>query len=466
MSFKIQAAALIVAFLAFCSISQAEEKPSVPWNIHDTIGLPYWLQFSIKHRSRYETLDNAFRRGANGSDQVLAFRTTVFAQAAYENFRIGGEFIDSRIALDDTGTPVSTTLVNEVELLQAYLAWDSQDFLGTGLEAYAKGGRQTLDFGSRRLIARNRYRNTINAFTGIDFNLQETGNWQWRSFFVLPVTRLPNGRASINRGAIEFDAEAFDIYFTGTFLGLDNLPIQTQGEVYLYYLNERDTQHALTKNRDIFTPGIRWYREPVTGQFDFELETVLQVGTSRATRSTMDTTDLNHFAYFGHAALGYTFNYPWKPRFILQYDYASGDKDPNDGKNGRFETLYGARRFEFGPTSIWGAFARANISSPGYRIKIKPHQGLSVFLAHRAFWLAEKRDTWTGARLHDSTGQSGDFIGHQLEIRMRWEVAPKLATLETGWAHLFKGEFAKNAPGSPADKDDSDYFYVQTSLHL
>ncbi len=465
MKFKHQAAALIVALLAFCSISQAEEKPPVP-NIHDTIGLPDWLQFFIEHRTRYETLDNAFRGGANGGDQVLAFRTTVFAQATYESFRIGGEFIDSRIALDDAGTPVNTTLVNEAELLQAYLAWDSQDFLGTGLEAYAKGGRQTLDFGSRRLIARNRYRNTINTFTGIDLNIQNTGNWRWRSFFVLPVTRLPNERISINRGIIEFDVEDFDIYFTGTFLRLDNLPEQTQGEVYLYYLNERDTQHVQTKNRDIFTPGIRWYRKPVTGQFDFELETVLQVGTSHATRLATDTADLNHFAYFGHAALGYTFDYPWKPRFILQYDYASGDEDPNDGKNGHFETLYGARRFEFGPTSIWGAFARANISSPGYRIKIKPRQNLSAFLAHRAFWLAEKRDAWTAARLRDSSGQSGDFIGHQIEIRIRWKVAPKLATLEAGWAHLFKGEFARDAPLSPADKGDSDYFYVQTSLHF
>ncbi len=181
-----QAAALIAALFALCWIAQAEEKQPVPWNIHDTIGLPDWLQFSIQHRIRYETLDNVFRGSASGGDQVLAFRTTVFAQAAYESFRIGSEFIDSRIALDDAGTPVNTTLVNEVELLQAYLAWDSQDFLGTGLQAYAKGGRQTLDFGSRRLVARNRYRNTINTFTGIDFDLQNTGNWQWRSFFVLP----------------------------------------------------------------------------------------------------------------------------------------------------------------------------------------------------------------------------------------------------------------------------------------
>lgn len=466
MKFRYLLAVLTTALSAYCPSITAQEHSTKPWNIHDAARLPDWLKFSMDHRTRYETLDVPFRRDATGADQVLAFRTLVFTEIAYADFRMAGEFIDSRIALDDAQTPVNTTLVDETDLLQAYLTWRTENYLGTGWTAYVKGGRQTMDFGSRRLIARNRYRNTINTFTGLDFNLQDSGIWQSRSFFVLPVNRLPNDRPSIDRGIVEFDRESFDVFFTGTYFSLDNLPLRTRGEIYLYYLNENDNKHARTKNRKIFTPGIRWYRKPAVDQFDFELETALQTGTSRASNSATDRRDLNHFAIFGHASIGYTFDYPWQPRFILQYDYASGDENPNDRKNGRFETLYGARRFEFGPTSLWGAFARANINSPGYRIKIKPYPGVSAFLAHRAFWLAEKRDAWTGARLRDPSGQSGDFIGHQMEIRVRWKLAPKLAMLESGWAHLFKGQFAKDAPGSPADKNDSDYFYVQASVHF
>ncbi len=332
MKFRFLLAVLITAISAYCPSIIAQKKFTKQWNIRDAAGLPDWLKFSIDHRTRYETLDVPFRRGATGRDQILAFRTLVFAEVAYGSFRLGAEFIDSRIALDDAQTPINTTLVDETDLLQAYLTWQTENFLGTNWSVYAKGGRQTMDFGSRRLIARNRYRNTINAFTGLDFNLQDSGHWQWRSFFVLPVNRLPNDRQSIDRDVVEFDRESFDVFFTGTYFSVKNLPNRTLGEIYLYYLNENDNKFTGTKNRKIFTPGIRWYRKPAVSQFDFELETALQTGTSRATNSATNQQELNHFAYFGHASIGYTFDYPWEPRFILQYDYASGDENPNDGK--------------------------------------------------------------------------------------------------------------------------------------
>lgn len=214
------------------------------------------------------------------------------------------------------------------------------------------------------------------------------------------------------------------------------------------------------------TYGFRWFRKAKTNQFDFEIETALQTGTSRASSSTSDTKRLNHFAGFGHAAIGYSFDTPWKPQIMLQYDYASGDKNPNDNENNRFETLYGARRFEFGPTSIWGAFARANINSPGIRLKFKPHKTITGFIAHRAYWLAQSKDSWTGAKIRDVTGNSGAYIGQQMEMRLRWQAIPKTLQFETGWAHLFKGSFAKNAPNAPSNKSDVDYFYFQTSLHI
>lgn len=428
------------------------------------VALPDWLTLSFTHRSRFEVTDNAFRKNAHGNDQILAFRTLVFAEVHYRGFRLGGEFEDSRTALDSPGTPITTGLVNQAELLQAYLAWKMPNLLGSGIDIGIKGGRQTLDYGSRRLIARNRFRNTINGFDGIDLGLSRVDHWQWRSFFVLPVNRLPNDRPSLSKGHTEFDREHFGTFLTGTLFGIGRLPFQSHGEVYAYYLHEQDSIRVATKNRKLWTPGLRWYRRPATGQFDFEGELILQTGSSRSSSVTTDS--LDHFAYFGHAAVGYSFDLRWQPRLLAQYDYASGDNDPFDGNNQRFDTLFGARRFELGPTSIWGAFARSNLNSPGCRLQIKPARGLEGLLAYRAFWLAEKRDAWIGADLQDVTGRSGSFLGHQIEIRARWQAIPKHLTVEAGWAHLFKGRFARRAPGAPRNQSDANYFYTQTTLNF
>lgn len=436
------------------------------WNLQKQLNLPKWLTFRIDQRTRYEGYDNAFKGGTDGGDQIIAFRTKVFMGIKYDNFRLGTEFIDSRITLEGRNTPINTTLINQTDLLQAYLGWQSNNIFASGLFFDIKAGRQTMDVGSRRLIAANRFRNTINNFTGIDMIISQPNHWQWRNFAVLPVSRLPNDRPSLLAGRTEFDQENFERFFLGSFFSIKNLPLLSTGELYVYYLNEEDTEQTPTKNRKLVSPGFRWVKFAQPGKFDFEMEAVVQSGTSHATAAAIDQKTLNHFAYFGHFSLGYSFNAPWQPQLIFQYDYASGDRDPNDSNNNRFETLYGARRFEFGPTSIWGAFARANINSPGIRLKFKPFKNLSGFIAHRAYWLAERKDTWVGGRLRDPSGQSGSYVGQQMEARLRWKILANLITLETGWAHLFKGDFAKNAPGSPANKNDSDYFYFQTSLHF
>jgi len=448
----------LFALSSYSHLTSATES----WSLQKQ--LPQWLSVKIDHRTRYENYDNAFKKNTDGGEQALSFRTTVLVEANYESFSIGAEVIDSRIALEGSNTSVNTTLVNEIDLAQAYLAWHSDSLLGNGLDFNIKAGRQTMDVGSRRLVARNRFRNTLNNFTGIDTIISQPNDWQWRNFVVLPVSRLPNDQASLKAGRAEFDQESFSRIFAGSFFSIKKLPLNSSAELYLYYLNEEDSKDTATKNRRLFTPGFRWFKKAAPKQFDFEIEAVVQSGTSHSTASATDQIRLNHFAYFGHLALGYSFDLPWQPQLILQYDYASGDRNPNDGDNNRFDTLYGARRFEYGPTGIWGAFARSNINTPGIRLKFKPSQNLTGFVAHRAHWLTESKDGWVGGGLRDKTAQSGNYIGQLLEMRLRWKIIPNHMTLETGWAHLFKGDFAENTPDSPSNNNDSDYFYFQTSL--
>jgi hypothetical protein len=165
----------------------------------------------------------------------------------------------------------------------------------------------------------------------------------------------------------------------------------------------------------------------------------------------------------GDQALGYTFDASWKPRLAFQYDLSSGDTDSTDGHHNRYDTLFGALRFGHGPTGIFGAFARGNIHSSGVRLFLKPSKATKLMFAHRLCWLASKTDAWTTSGLRDVTGTSGRFIGNQIEGRLRWEPYPSNLRIETGAAHLFAGEFIRNAPNNTG-QGSSSYGYKQATF--
>jgi hypothetical protein len=442
--------------------SDKYEKPV--WNLHDTLKLPKWLSMSLEQRTRYETVDGSYKANGKGGDQQIPLQTDLWLQANLGKFRLGAEFLDAHALSADSGSGVNNTHADQADFIQGYAAWADQNVLYSGIGAEVIAGRQSLNLGSRRLIARNAMRNTINSFTGVKLRLLDYGNWQFNGFVTMPVNRYPTASADILNETHQWDEEDTHTLFSGGFLELYNIGWGINSEVYLYHLDESDGARNPTRNRRFFTPGMRFYIKPAKAEFDFELETIGQFGTVRATTGATDGRDLQHQAWYQHADVGYTFDMPWSPRLGLQYDYATGDNNPSDGKDQRFDTLYGARRFEFGPTGSYGAFARSNINSPGYRIGINPRSDVQAFLGHRLFWLESSKDSWTSAGLQDTTGRSGNFVGHQLELSTRWDVNSSL-NLETGWAHLFKGEFAKKAP-SAANAQDVDYFYVQSMLRF
>ena len=204
--------------------------------------------------------------------------------------------------------------------------------------------------------------------------------------------------------------------------------------------------------------------DAVSGQD--EAPGAVQVGQSR--RNAVTTSENDHFAGFVHGTLGYTFDAPATPRLAFQFDWASGDSSPNDGNNERFDTLFGARRFEFGPTGIYGPFARANLITPGIRAEIKPSDSVTAFAMARSFWLASKTDGWTTSGVVDPRGSSGDHIGTQIEFRVRWRIIPETVLLEAGYAHLFTGEFIDtNSTSSTSNRQgDSDYVYTQAKINF
>lgn len=458
---------LLLSAWAFAQ-SPAQTPPSpveqrTPWRLAEALGLPEWLTLTLKQRTRFESVSDDIRVSQPGSNELWSLRTLLAAEARKGNWRFGAEMQDSRVYGDRPDRFLNTGLVNAVELLQAYVGVSLSDALAEGDTLDFQLGRQTMDLGSRRLVARNRFRNTINAFTGLDASWRGSDGSTLRAFYVLPVLRLPRDQSSLHDNEIEADEELDHTHFIGLHGSTPILEGAATAEAYALHLNENDERFVGTRDRRIWTLGARVNRRPAASEFHYEWESAYQFGQSRALTSDIDVKDLDHDAQFHHLTLGYRFPGKYKVDLEALFDYASGDKDPNDGKNNRFDTLFGARRFEYGPTGIFGAFARSNIISPGLRLKMRPSKRSQLMIAHRLHYLASSKDFWTTSGLVDPTGASGNFLGQLIEARLRYDVVPKNLGLEMGVAQLFAGSFIEDAPNNNG-QGDSTYGYIATTL--
>jgi hypothetical protein len=436
-------------------------SPDGPFRLQNALELPTTFTLKGAHRSRYETLSNQYRHKGSGSDQILVQKTTLLASLNLEPFEIAVEIGDSRAYLDDSGTPISTAHVNPLEVIQGYISAEQKNLFLSGDKSVLKMGRLTLDFGSRRLVARTKFRNTVNSFTGVEWKWQNRKGDQLHFFYTMPINRSPNSISKLSKNSIELDRENGATRFWGLGYSFNRLPLGHKGEIYILGLDEDDTPRRNTLNRELVTSGFRLYLPKQNGIFDYLIESVFQVGEMRD--SKYSEVDLDHFAHFQHIELGYTTKSKKKIRASIEYDYASGDDSSLDGNSGRFDSLYGARRFDYGPVGIYGPFNRTNLSSPGLRLSIIPSSATELMLSYRAFWRANSGDSWVAAKMANSTGDATTFLGQQIEARLRWELAPKNCQLEIGSAYLKSRKYAKDV-GHEAYKKDTFYNYLQLSF--
>ncbi len=455
---------LSAAALALASAAPALAQDAKPWRLDDALHTPDWLTFSGSHRVRYETLNNQFRPGLTGSDQALVLRTLFRADLDFGAVGFVGELEDSRGWLMDNGSAISSSMINPVELLQGYARLRFGDLVSGGSKTEIQVGRWTRDVGSGRLLGRHNFRNTIDSYTGVNFDWKGESGRELFLFWALPVTKLPSDAPSLLDNEIKFDEQHFNLQFWAAFYNEPRALLGGNLEFHLFGLNEDDDAGLReTRNRNLYTPGTRWVRAPKAGAWDWEIENGVQFGRSRATTNPADITDLDVFAHYHHFEVGYTFEAPWSPHLLLEYDFFSGDKDPADGKVNRFDPLFGPRRFDLGPSDFYGPIVRANLNSPGMRLEVKPNKRTDGFVFYRAIWLDEARDAFGQGNIRDATAASGKFAGQQIEGRVRYWVVPQNVRLDVGGAIFFNGDFIENAPNATG-LGDTTFFYADLEL--
>lgn len=413
-------------------------------------------------RLRVESIDGQFRPAAPANDTMISLRTAVEAEYDAGPVWFGAELWDARAWGQDVRSSAGTAEVNALELVQAHVKIELGS-KATGGHGMLTAGRFTLDLAGRRLVSRQRFRNTTNAFTGAHLGWTAKGGQKIDVIWAMPHVRLPEDAAGVRANRVVWDQESTDLMFFGA---QGTLPEVLGGVIqpYGYGLIERDSPDRLTRNRRLGTIGARLFRAPSAGQWDHDVEAAYQFGKVRRSSAAADIADLDVSAWFVHAEAGRTLPGSWKPRVVAMFDAASGDGG-KAGKFGRFDTLYGARRFEFGPNGLYGPFSRANMISPSARLEIAPSKRTDGFIAWRSAWAQNARDSFAATGVRDASGAAGRLAGHQIEARVRHWIVPGLLQVDAGAAALFKRRLLRDAPNAP-DTGNTRYGYVDVLLTL
>lgn len=424
---------------------------------------PTDVKFTIdaSARGRIEAIGGQFRPATSDSDIFVSFRTTVAAQLDLGDFTLGGEIVDARGYAESERSSVKTTEIDALEPVQTYIAYRLHDVAQKGDVLTATAGRFSLDIGSSRLVGRTDFPNTVLSYLGA------MGEWRTKKkdrvvvFWSEPFTALPDDAGGIHHNDFEFDRAAGNMTFFGASGTAAQAFAKTSVELYGYRLVEEDRPGRLTRDRHLSTFGSRVRRAPAKGHFDFEAEGALQRGTAHATTAASDIRDLPVHAGFAHLEAGWTATKGWAPRVSVMFDYATGDHGGNSYD--RFDTLFGARRADFGPVALYGPVGRANLISPGARIEARPSKRFDMMAAVRDLWLATATDSFASTGVRDRTGASGRHAGVQIEARARRSLIPDRLRIEVGAAYLAKGRFLRDAPNAPRT-GDTRYGYMDLAV--
>jgi hypothetical protein len=442
--------ALLCTFLATSALLAQESRDAAS------------LELGGSQRTRYEALEGQFRAGLDNADRALALQTSLHVDWRRGGLQVFGELMDARVSLDDSGSYLSTSQTNALEPVQAFVAWHRTSSSSSGRETTLRAGRMTLDIGKRRLVARSRFRNTVDSFAGLDWEWRDGDGRAARAFYFRPMNTLPGDDPALLDDDFELDRGMRRNEFFGLYYQLPPFEDDSTVELYAFEHRLRPTDDPLFEADmavDHLTVGSRYYRAAEPGRLHYEIEVIAQRGSSGGVVTGIDRFDLEHRAHFVHLELGYELALRGSPNFAFQYDLASGDQDPNDARNERFDTLFGDRSFELGPTGLYGAIARANLRSAGVRVAFRPRPNLRSAFVYRRVRLDEARDEWVGSDYRDFAGTSGRSVGRHLEASLSWTAIADRLQLDAGVAYLGAGGFAERVAGA-AFNGSPRYFYL------
>jgi|SRR5882762_844302 len=389
--------------------------------------LPKWLHFSGDYRLRVE----GFTAGGfkpNNDDAYLLSRLRLNMTVQPQSWlKFAFQAQDAHVFWKNQN-PAAPPFQDALDLRQGYVELGDIEKKTVGVRA----GRQELAFGDERLIGNTNWLNTARSFDGLRGTYRNKG---YRvDVFATRVVRLQDR---------EFDWETPGNNFYGIYGGMEKVIPKATVEPYFLWRRGSGlkTETGVTESVMNFgTVGFRW-----VGKLPANLDYVVEVAKQNGSLGTDSIS-----AWAGHCVLGQTFaKTKLHPRFSVEYNYASGDRNPADGKRGTFDQLYATAHDKYGLADQVGW---KNIRNARLGVDLKPARKWAIAGRYDAWWLADSHDALYSAAntiiARVSAGTAGRFVGQELDSVVAYSLS-KQFQFAGGFGHIFPGTFLNHAtPGN------------------
>jgi hypothetical protein len=387
--------------------------------------LPKWLRFNGEFRTRFEGLGGiGFRPDA--ADAFLLTRVRLNMRVSPTSWmRFQFQAQDSQ-AMWRNAKPDAPPNENTFDLRQGYVELGSSDNPLFTLRV----GRQELVLGEQRLVGHLNWTNTARSFDAAKLTIKH-GNYKLDAFASSVVV--------LQEGSFDKSSGGNDLH--GAYGTIEKLIPNATIEPYVLWRLGRGTR------TEAGAPGV--LSRPVyggrivgklPGSLDYGVEMVGQTGS-------VGTDSIS--AWAGHWVMGYTLpKVKRTTRIVAEYNFASGDVSPTDGRQETFDQLYPTGHDRYGLADQVGWKNIHNIRSG---VEIKATKKLSMNSFYYAWWLPSRTDALYNAAgnaiARVAAGTAGRFVGQEADIQATYALRPELS-LGGGFANIFPGTFLKNAtPG-------------------
>ena len=387
--------------------------------------LPRWFRFNGEYRMRLEGVDGAGYR-ADSSDAYFLNRVrlnTTFIPSTWLKIQLQAQ--DSQ-AFARNAKPDAPPFEDTFDLRQAYVEIGNLETSKFGIRA----GRQELVFGEQRLLGHLNWTNTARSFDAVRASYRNK-NYRLDAF----------AASVVNLREADYNKRTDGNNLHGAYGSFTALIPKATVEPYVFWRVSRGLRNetGTIANLDFQTIGLRWAGK-LPANIDYGAEMAGQTGS-------LGSDDVT--AWAGHWVLGYTApRIKFTPRFVAEYNYASGDANPTDGKRQTFDQLYPTGHDKLGLADQVGW---KNVHNVRAGVELKPSPKLTMSSSYHSWWLAETRDGLYNAGgalvARVATGAGGRHVGQEANVQGVYVVNGQMQ-IGGGYAHLFPGTFLKNAtPG-------------------